>query len=533
MVIRILLLAVVLAAPGFPEVVTHLLINWSRVDAGDTHFPVDQTKLRPEDREIIEKVKDYYSIRLSDGPSAPERINTPSNVRLTPEVARKTAPFLTGDKPWETLGVAAGTVLHEGGKFRLWYSCTYAGRDKVVVAPNGRLKLGTEDGGGGMCYAESADGFRWTKPALGLVEYAGNKQNNIVSSHPLISGGLSSIFVDPLAPAAEKYKMMTLVSMSAIKPKSTVRGSVLGGASSPDGIHWTPFPEALQEESFNNDGTPAVFYDAKLRKYVGYFRMNYPRRRSIGRAETADFRHWPVPRLILTPAIDENPSNDFYTNPYFQYPGAENGHLMLVSIYHRDLSTVDMRLASSMDGIGWNWLGKDAAVPLGRKGEWDGGSLYSGSNMVLLPDGNAAIPFTGQSWGHNEWWRVKFESGFPKQSGIAWAVWADGRIAGIESVQQGEFTTLPLKFSGGPIEVNVRTGFSGSVRVELIPEKGPPIASRQIVGDHRWTRLEWQDQPNLSRFAGKTVRLRFHLFDAKVFGFRGEGLESVTPYVVR
>lgn len=530
---KALALALLLAGPASTEVVTHLLINWSRVDAGDTVFPVDQTKITPENREIIEKVKDYYSIRLSEGPSAPERVNAPANVRLRPEMARKTAPFLTGDKPWETAGVAAGSLLHENGKFRFWYSCSYAGRDKVIVAPNGRLKLGTEGGGGGMCYAESTDGFHWTKPPLGLVEFEGSKQNNIVSSHPLVSGGLSSIFVDPLAPPGEKYKLMTMASMSSIKPDSKVRGSVLAGASSPDGIHWTPFSEPLLAESFNNDGTPSIYYDPKLRRYVGYFRMNYPRRRSIGRAETEDFRRWPLPRLILTPTIDEDPSNDFYTNPYFQYPGAENGHLMLVSIYHRDLSTVDMRLASSMDGIAWNWLGKEAIVPLGAKGEWDGGSLYAGSNMVLLADGRAAIPFTGQSWGHNEWWRVKYESDYPKRSGIGWAVWENGRVAGIESGQQGEFTTLPLKFSGGPIEVNVRTGFSGSARVDLIPDKEPPIPSRQIVGDHLWTAVRWQDDPDISKVKGKTVRLRFRLYDAKVFGFRGEGLESVSSYNIK
>jgi hypothetical protein len=30
------------------------------------------------------------------------------------------------------------------------------------------------------CYAESRDGIRWTKPELGLVEFKGSSQNNIV-----------------------------------------------------------------------------------------------------------------------------------------------------------------------------------------------------------------------------------------------------------------------------------------------------------------------------------------------------------------
>ncbi|MBK9138924.1 MAG: hypothetical protein IPM17_09205 [Verrucomicrobia bacterium] len=57
-----------------------------------------------------------------------------------------------------------GTVLQVGDELRMWY----LGRGKPEHGP---LRV---------CYATSKDGFRWEKPALGLVEYAGSKSNNLV-----------------------------------------------------------------------------------------------------------------------------------------------------------------------------------------------------------------------------------------------------------------------------------------------------------------------------------------------------------------
>ncbi len=58
---------------------------------------------------------------------------------------------------------AYGEVLHEEGKFRMWY--TGLGRYQS------RHHVG---------YAESEDGVNWVKPILNQVEYGGSKANNIV-----------------------------------------------------------------------------------------------------------------------------------------------------------------------------------------------------------------------------------------------------------------------------------------------------------------------------------------------------------------
>src|SRR5437870_6970578 len=129
-----------------PEVVTHLFTDWTKVDPGNAVFPVDLDKLSSADRALFDKVYDYYKVTLEGvhGMKPPARINTPHGVRVRPERARKLGPWLDADRPWESGGATVGTVLQEGGRYRLWYSCTWAGSDKAVVAPAGRLKLGSD-----------------------------------------------------------------------------------------------------------------------------------------------------------------------------------------------------------------------------------------------------------------------------------------------------------------------------------------------------------------------------------------------------
>ena len=62
-----------------------------------------------------------------------------------------------------------GTIIPIDGELRMWY-----------------MAQGTNDNTNGfeqqfkMCYATSTDGINWERPNLGLVEYNGNKNNNII-----------------------------------------------------------------------------------------------------------------------------------------------------------------------------------------------------------------------------------------------------------------------------------------------------------------------------------------------------------------
>ena len=311
-----------LGAQPRAETVTHLLTDWTKIDPGNAVFPVDLGKVTPENRQLLDKVYDYYKVtlKLAEGNKPPGRINAPHGVVVRPERTRKLGPWLEADRPWESAGAVVGTVLQEGNRYRLWYGCSWSGSDKAVVAPDGRWKLGSDSAGGGICYAESNDGMHWQKPNLGRVDFRGSKENNILSLSGL-GGVAGDIFVDPAAPADERYKVAGITTLRQYNSTGRDSGGILGGAVSADGFEWKRLPEPLWGSYYNNDGSPSIYFDQKLKKYVLYTRQNYPRRRSIARAETTDFRRWPHPTMILTPGPEEAPSDDFYTNTYFAYPG--------------------------------------------------------------------------------------------------------------------------------------------------------------------------------------------------------------------
>ena len=106
--------------------------------------------------------------------------------RLRAIPAQKSDPFLRADSPWEE-HLRHATVIRDGGIYRLWYDTKSLG-----------------------CYAESDDGTTWRKPKLGRREFDGNTANNILWGENLPPEpdyiGAGCVFIDPSAPAQERYK---------------------------------------------------------------------------------------------------------------------------------------------------------------------------------------------------------------------------------------------------------------------------------------------------------------------------------------
>ena len=84
-------------------------------------------------------------------------------------------------------------------KWRAWYSAfTSCSKDKSTVpfCNNQPQKCGTDNQrggsrGSGFLYAESDDGFEWTKPNLGMAEFpkgSGNKNNNLLENDGMTTG---------------------------------------------------------------------------------------------------------------------------------------------------------------------------------------------------------------------------------------------------------------------------------------------------------------------------------------------------------
>jgi len=111
-------------------------------------------------------------------------VESMTNVEMTMNEARVTGErLMVQDRPWEGTGLLdmRQFVLRDGDRFRMYYAAlpfhfvvTDASKGKQYSnlwrKPYQRI----------LCYAESKDGLRWTKPELGLCEWNGSRKNNIL-----------------------------------------------------------------------------------------------------------------------------------------------------------------------------------------------------------------------------------------------------------------------------------------------------------------------------------------------------------------
>ena len=151
----------------------------------------------------------------------------------------RTEPVLSPsrDNPLATDYVAThfyGTVLQDGGKFRMWYYGV-----GWVSKPGETIQEGP------ICYAESEDGIHWTKPNLGQVEYKGSRDNNAIALPDSQTEGAFIIKDDDDPDASRRYKMV-YENLPGHRRFMSVRM-----ATSPDGIHWAagqdaPISEGLE-----------------------------------------------------------------------------------------------------------------------------------------------------------------------------------------------------------------------------------------------------------------------------------------------
>ncbi|MBM3734198.1 MAG: hypothetical protein FJW39_00285 [Acidobacteria bacterium] len=497
---------------------TFHFFDWFHVKKGELGVSLDPARMTPEGRTLRESIMRDFGRDFPLEGHALRPVDVPFGVKLTIEPASKTAPWLAADQPWEE-STNFVRVIHEGGKYRCWYAARLRTAKQELTFSDGRAM---ELSGSVLGYAESTDGLRWTKPELDVIRTGGQRTNIVAAG---ING--AGVFRDDHGPAAERYKFFHF----AERPKERIPANAttherygLFAFVSPDGFRWEKKPTLLIPYFSDTDNVAA--WDPALGKYVGYFRHHFSDR-TISRAETDDFWNWPQPEPILYGSPLDAPADDYYTNGFTAYPDDPSIRLLFASIYHRDRDSIDVRLGISRNGRLFQWVSLDPVLPRGAHGEWDAGAVYASPNLVKLPDGRLAVPFSGRSISHNEHWFSSFYGETADRTGAAWATWPDGRLAGIEAAALGEFTVKSAEFNGSRILVNARTGRAGSLDVEL-REKGKAIPgftfaeSFAMEGNHLWSPVRWRGQDSLAALRGRKLELRFRLREAKVFGYRFE-----------
>ena len=449
------------------------------------------------------------------------------------------------DQPWEGNTSSGCTVFRDGDRYRMYYRATQG-----------------EDLAGFWCYAESRDGIQWTRPSLGLVEYGGSKENNILSRTPPDVGN-PVVFRDE-NPAASPDALYKAVALRYLKHAGdartadainewwgTVKERALTIWKSPDGIRWTMMQEdgILKNEGYF-DSQNLAFWDANINAYRAYFREIYTDNdhlgglcRDIKTATSPDFIHWTKGTLL---SYLQPPEAQYYTNVIRLYHRAPHIYLGFPGMYDdRNWSPAMAQLPDAekrkKNVAAWNRPGPLSDVQL----IWSrDGSAFERAPATFLPPG----PERPGSWTYSDnvlWHLVEtasvFEGAAPELTLYAQEFYYVGtvqlrrytlRLDGFASIHApidgGELLTPPLIFKGSSLSMNFATSAFGSLRVELQDADGQPIPrftladSIELYGDTVARAAMWKDDPDLSAHAGKPVRLRFVMRDADLYSIKFE-----------
>ena len=86
--------------------------------------------------------------------------------------------------------------------------------------------------------------------------------------------------------------------------------------------------------------------------------------------------------------------------------------------------------------------------------------------------------------------------------------------------------TRPFTFQGARLSLNLSTSAAGSLRVEVQDATGHPLPGYalndcwEIIGDTLDYTVRWKGGADISRLAGRPVRLRVVLHDADMYSLR-------------
>jgi hypothetical protein len=285
-----------------------------------------------------------------------------------------------------------GSVIRDGGRFRMWYVAFDDDAANRVASSRWR-----------PAYAESLDGVTWTKPDLGLVRFHGSRRNNLVA----LGGDWGCINLKVIKDEADpdprrRYKMTTHVYFR----HRTRLGTLLPFVSA-DGFTWQPVKDVtpVRAEMRREDLLlPVVHLEpcGGLYQWDGWYYLTGQNalpgvRQYQGRVtriyRSADFVHW-------------EPTNQvgFVRDKQLQWLGpgrsreGEQNHEgisvwqrgnVLLGIYGRwhgaaewQGVTVDLGFVLSNDGRQfrepqreWTWLER------GPDGAWDQGGLLQGQGF--------------------------------------------------------------------------------------------------------------------------------------------------------
>lgn len=397
---------------------------------------------------------------------------------------------LTADKPWEGNTSAYYTVFRDGDKLRMYYRGSHFDE---ATKKSGHPEV--------ACYAESSDGIHFTKPNLGLVEFNGSKENNIVWEG--LGGHNFTPFLDtnPRATPDAKYKALAGGSKGLLALKS------------PDGIRWTKMTEQPVITRGAFDSQNLAFWDAHAGTYRDFHRLTRGGVRDIMTCVSDDFLKWTPPEFVEYPSA---PLEHLYTNAVQPYVRAPHLLLGFPTRFLPATQQTEPTFMASRDGKTFHrWL--DPVVPRTAPQNRDGNrSNYMAWGLVQLPGRDQELSvYAKEAYYTGTGSRLRRFSYRP-----------DGFVAVHADATGGELVTQPIRFDGRELTLNFVTAAQGNVRVELQNADGKSLEGftladcKPLTGDALSQTVSWKSGGDVHRWAGQPVRLRIELRDADLFAFQ-------------
>ena len=466
-------------------------------------------------------------IEMSGGVS--RRIHAPRKHRRN--------PVMVPERWWEGDIVLPSATLYDPDekRFKMWYR-TGAEHDKLA-ARDGHAAY--------TAYATSADGVNWERPELGLFELTGRGDHSIV----LMSEGQDPR--DNFTRQGKKAFILSVIPHPRPKDENEkyvcmffdmkMRGAYLGYSA--DGLRWRREPEPFWQTPvdaapWGDDNVKSMIYDRLRERWVMYRRVipqeserliaqpgdedwARPERtmRVMGYADSADLRTWQNHRIILSPDADDPADVEFYGLTCHPYEQVYVGYLW---VYHMEpgVRNIDVQLVTSRDGVTFTrCCRREPFIPAGPRDYYDYMVCPGYQAEPLIVDDMVYLYYEACNYAHE---RPDRNEHCRTTAGLV--TFPRDRFAGLESgpPHPCQLVTKPFVVEQPKLLLNAATWLDGYIRAEVMTREWKPVAgftldeATAIHGNALAHPVRWRGNDDLGRLAGREVRLKFDMHDARI-----------------
>ena len=363
----------------------------------------------------------------------------------------------------------------------------------------------------------SDDGLNFHAPKLGLISCNGSKENNFIFYREPMYG---VVFQDlnPNVLPEEQYKLTAWVANRGIYVYV-----------SPEGIHWRRNETCMLP--LVSGGDAETYWDDQRGVYMSFLKRDSSFKtkefpgggRRACMFESSEilkawpfnalanpyFEAWPMPAVTGEGPVVFSPdkNGEVYRTRAIKYPWAPDTYLAFVWRFGEgERRQID--LGVSRDGIHWKfWADKVWYVNSGDAEEVL--SIYG-----LIRRGDELWQYADYGSAH----------GGDKQRTYARLKQRLDGFVSLDAIGTGLATTRPLVFQGSKLVLNVAA--RGGLKVAILDESGQEIKGfglaecdlMRLDGTH--CVASWKSKTDVGKLAGKVVRLKFEMQDAKLYAMQ-------------